>query len=272
MMVVYMINKEKILEELLIQACASPHQRPKFLEDLLNAQIYCLGKTEGDVIEEKLVEGSHVELMQFQDENGEAYIPFFTSLEKLQKAIHEEQSYLKISTESLFQLTLGTQLVLNPYSEYGKVFTPQEVEKLLNGNYGSFIESYEYKEDTEILLSQPFQYPHEMVNELKKLLEIIPQVKAAYLAQMHDPQRDPEPTLLIGFETAPLDEIKFQRIKNQIGHVAYESLLEKRLIDLMHLDENNALEGVSKYLKQHTQPFYVKPKEKKKSFFAKLFS
>ena len=268
-----MKNNEKELDELLIQACSEPNQRPKFLEALLNADIYCIGTTGNEKGAQQLTEGSHVQLMHFQDKNGDSYLPFFTALENLQKTIDEEQSYLCLPCKSFFELTLGAQLVLNPNSEYGKAFTPTEVEALINGNYGSYVESYEYQETTEVLLSQPLDYPHEMVKELKLLLKTLPQVKAAYLAQMHDPQRDPEPTLLIGFETDQhLDETMFQRIKNQIGHVAYESLVNKRLIDLLYIEEKNASKGVSYYLQQQTEAFYKRVDVKKKGFFARIFS
>lgn len=268
----FMKNKEKKLEELLEVASVEPHQRPKFLEDLLKSHIYCIGKTEGHKEQNILYVGSHVELMHFQDEDGTSYIPFFTSLEKLQKTIQEEQSYLKLPAKSFFELTLGAQLVLNPYSEYGKVFVPKEIEQLINDNYGAAIESYEYTKDTEVLLSQPSQYPHEMVNELKKLLESIPQVRNVYLAQMHDVQRDLEPTLLIGFETDDdMDDVVFKKIKNKIGHVAYESLIKKCFIDLIHVSKDD-ISGISKYLQQNTEAFYRRSSSRKKGFFAKLFS
>ena len=268
-----MNNNEKKLEELLMKASVEPHQRPRFLENLLKSNIYCIGKTEGDKKESVLLEGSHVELMHFQDGNGVSYIPFFTSLESLQKALQDEQSYLKIPAKSFFELTLGTQLVLNPYNEYGKVFISQEVEDLINGNYGSPIESYEYKKNTEVLLSQPSQYPHVMVNELKSLLERIPQVKNAYLAQMHDVQRDPEPTFLIGFETDEIiDDTVFQKIKNQIGFVAYDSLIEKCFIDLIHIHNDNSDEGVARYLQKETEAFFKRENVKKKGFWGRLFS
>lgn len=271
-----MENNERKLEHLLVKASSEPSQRPEFLEKLLNAEIYCIGfsdKTSPQGSSDVLPEGSQVSLIHFQNEKGETYLPFFLSLESLQKAIQDEQSYLRMPARGFFELTLGANLVLNPYSEYGKEFFPQEVEALLQGGYGSLLESYEYQEQTEVLLGQPAEYPHEMIDQLRVLLKTKPEVKMAYLAQMHDPKRDQEPTLLIGFETdQTISDESFQRLKNQIGHVAYESLVRKRLIDLIHLDDVHATSGLEHYLRQETAPFYVRKKQKEKGFFARLFS
>ncbi|WP_347455917.1 enhanced serine sensitivity protein SseB C-terminal domain-containing protein [Acinetobacter sp. ANC 7454] len=271
-----MEHNEKQLEELLVKASLEPNQRPVFLEQLLNADIYCIGFADRPVQqggERVLEEGSQVRLMHLQDEKGEPYLPFFLSLESLQKGIQEEQSYLRIPARSFFEMTLGASLVLNPFSEYGKEFVPQEIEALLQGGYGSKLESYEYQEQTEVLLGQPAEYPHEMVDQLCILLKTKPEVKNAYLAQMHDQKRDPEPTLLIGFETdQALDHESFQRLKNQIGHVAYDSLVRKRMVDLIHLDNADATSALQHYLREETEAFYVRIDAKKKGFFARLFS
>lgn len=271
-----MENNEKQLEELLVKASLEPSFRPLFLDQLLQADIYCIGVTDqpsGHENKQILEEGSQLRLMHFQSEEGEPYLPFFLSLESLQKGIDEQQSYLRIPAKSFFEMTLGASLVLNPFSEYGKEFLPQEIEVILQGGYGSKIESYEYQEETEVLLGQPAEYPHEMVKQLCIFLQTKPEVKSAYLAQMHDQKRDKEPTLLIGFETDQiLDEEIFQTLKNQIGHVAYESLVKKRIVDLVHIDENDENSGLQHYLLNETEAFYVRATTKKKGFFARLFS
>ena len=54
--------------------------------------------------------------------------------------------------------------MLNPNAEVSKEFYPREVEGLLVGDFGEKLESYEYVEDTPVLLSQPLPYPIGMVN------------------------------------------------------------------------------------------------------------
>ncbi|KGT47846.1 SseB family protein [Acinetobacter sp. HR7] len=87
-----MEHNEKQLEELLVKASLEPNQRPVFLEQLLNADIYCIGFTDRPPQQEGervLEEGSQVRLMHFQDEKGEPYLPFFLSLESLQRGFRK---------------------------------------------------------------------------------------------------------------------------------------------------------------------------------------
>lgn len=266
------------LEQLLEKAATKPAQRPQFLDALLSSNIYCLGfsshsESEGDDQNEVLPEGSHVQLLHFKKEDGSEYLPIFTSLKVLQQAIEYEQSYLKMPIKQFFELTLGTTIILNPDSEYGKEFLPKEIQGLLNGQYGCFIEQYEYQETTEVLLSQPKDYPQEMIQELNSFFKANGLVKAAYFIQMHDVQRDPQPTLLIGFSVCrSLSEVEFQKLKNSIGHIAYTSLANKKLVDLLFIDEVQTQDGIGQYLLESVKPFYKKSEQKKKGFFAKLFS
>ena len=43
---------------------------------------------------------------------------------------------MEIPARSLFEITLGALLFLNPKSPYGKEFLPEEVQRLLSGEIG----------------------------------------------------------------------------------------------------------------------------------------
>ena len=97
-------------------------------------------------------------------------------------------------------------------------------------------------------------------------------MSAAYLAQMHDVKRDPEPTLVIGLTVSLLlTEKERKKINVQVGQTAFNTLVKKTAVDLMFIDEHEQ-EGLSHYFLSETQPFYVREQERKKGFFAKLFS
>ena len=97
-------------------------------------------------------------------------------------------------------------------------------------------------------------------------------MSAAYLAQMHDVKRDPEPTLVIGLTVSiQLTEQERKDINAQVGQMAFDTLVDKKAVDLMFIDQS-AEDGLSHYFLNETPPFYVRQKERKKGFFAKLFS
>ena len=269
------IEAELALEKLLIKAFEQEAYRPQFLEQLLDAYIYILGSSSGEIdekIEHTLTEGSQVHVKSWNRSDGTQVLPFFTSLEKLRQAIEHEENYLRLNTRSFFELTQGAYLVLNPNSEVAKEFYPNEVEGLLQGHFGPQPETYEYAEETQVLLSQPVPYPIKMISQVKLLLEKLPLVTAAYLSQMHDVKRDPEPTLVIGLILSePVSEQQRKQVSAQVGQTASDALVQKTAVDLMFIDENEQ-EGLSPYFLNETQPFYIREKDRKKGFFAKLFS
>lgn len=269
------LEQEQQLEQLLEKAFDDPALRPQFLALLLNSDIYFLGSSSNDVdihVEHTLSEGSQIQIKSWNKADGTEILPFFTSLEKLQKAIQDPESYLKIHTQSFFELTLGATLALNPNSGYGKEFTAEEIQGLLSSDFENSAQPYEYEENTQVLMSQPQPYPLAMAENLNRFLVSHREVTSAYLAQIHDTQRDPEPTLVIGLLIDQLiEEKQLQALKGKVGNMVVDNLENKKPIDLFIIDSNDK-EGLSHYLLMETKPFYVRQEEKKKGFFARLFS
>lgn len=85
-------------------------------------------------------------------------------------------------------------------------------------------------------------------------------------------RRDEEPSLLIGLElNEGLSKEHVQDLHSKISRVAYDSMQEQGLVDLIHMLDDDQ-EGVVAYLRDETEPFYVRVQGKKKGFFARLFS
>ncbi len=269
------LEQEQQLEQLLEKAFDDPALRPQFLALLLNSDIYFLGSSSNDVdihVEHTLSEGSQIQIKSWNKADGTEILPFFTSLEKLQKAIQDSESYLKMHTQSFFELTLGATLALNPNSGYGKEFTVSEIEGLLKGDFGTSPQAHQYEEDTEVLIGQPQPYPLVMTESLSRFFIENNEIASAYLIQMHDAKRDPEPTLVIGLLIdQSLEDKQLQALKGKVGNIAVDSLENKKPIDLFLINSNDK-EGLSHYLLAETKPFYVRQNEKKKGFFARLFS
>ncbi len=139
-----------------------------------------------------LDEGDRIQLKSWEDETYDCVIPFFTSLEKMRLAISEEESYIRLPTKALFEMTFGARLVLNPQSpDATKDFVPEEIQHLLKrAVYSALRRLTEVTEDTEVLIGQPAEYPQFMIDQLSIFFGTERVVKAAYLAQMLNQARD----------------------------------------------------------------------------------
>lgn len=246
------ISAENKLEGVLRLAADEPAHRRQFCEVLMNSQVYLLGTTgargtDGDV---SLEAGSKIQIQHWQKADGLPVIPFFSSLEVLQKSIETEESYLALPVRSLFEMTLGATLFLNPKSDYGKEFVPQEVEHLLSIGVSQGPSQRVVEKETKVLLGQPSKYPSKMVDSLTKLLANHGNVKRAYLALMHDASVDQKPHLIIGIDAVG----DIEKVMREAGNVAADTAPDGEPVDLYRVNDNES--GVSQYFVNHTKPFY----------------
>lgn len=116
------------LEEALKKAAENPEARPDFYQALLNSVVFVVGRPEEEDGQEH---AGHIQLKQWHQEDGSMALPFFPTLELLQKTLGEEEPHLPIPVVDLFRLARGTVLVFTG-QEGSKSFLPDEVEALLS--------------------------------------------------------------------------------------------------------------------------------------------
>lgn len=246
-------TEQNRLETLLPLAAADPAQRPEFYEVLMASEVFVLGQTEqghgrgGDV---NLQAGENVQLQQWQRQDGSAVIPFFSSMNELSASIDEEGSYLKLPVRSLFELTKGAELFLNPRSSHGKAFTPAEVEHLLSVGQGRVAEKRVVERQTQVQVGQPADYPAALVDALTRLFAKQENVSCAYLAQMLDPSVDDRPHLVVGIEA----EGDVEAVIAKAGTVAGDTVREGEVVDFFQVTPGEA--GLSAYFTESVEPFY----------------
>ncbi|AHG19037.1 endopeptidase IV [Chania multitudinisentens RB-25] len=246
---------ENQLERLLRLAVAEAAYRPAFFRELLDSTVYILGDSEqlqqeGEVI---LNAETPVNIQHWEKQDGSSVVPFFSSLETLQKAVEVEQPFIAMPARVLFEITQGADLFLNPKAEYGKEFFPDEIAMLLaTGGVVKPVER-DIDKETQILLGQPEEYPAAMVEALTTLFSQRKPVRRAFLALMHDRAVDEKPNLLIGLEVDG-EQAEIEALISEAGSVASETALNDDPVDFCLVAEKEA--GVSHYMLTHTQPFY----------------
>lgn len=247
------IEEENSLERLLRLAADEPAHRPEFSTVLLESTVYVLSDAGSSVEKDEirtLKAGSNVSIQSWNKDDGTAVIPFFSSLEVLQKSIEDEQSYLALPARSLFEITLGATLVLNPRSDYGKEYIPDEVKHLLSTGLNQELKQRVVEKETKVLLGQPSNYPSKMVDSLIQLLAKHKNVKKGYLALMHDTSVDEKPHLVIGIEA----DGDIELVIREAGSVAGESTPDGEPVDLIRVSLDD--DGLSQYFINETKPFY----------------
>ncbi len=130
---------ENELEIALMNGAEDMQARKEFYQKLLWNNLYVL--TPEDFIqsgEQTAEEDIKVRLITFDD----GVIPVFTSANRISDSnvVKEPINYISLRGQDLFEITEGSTLVLNPYSEYGKELYPEEIEDLMNGSIFDLID------------------------------------------------------------------------------------------------------------------------------------
>jgi hypothetical protein len=242
-------DDENIIETLLRKASIEPAYRAEFYNRLLSEKLIVL--TDKSALPQgvrTVQENTAINLLTLTD----GKIPIFTSTSKIfDKGIIKDQvPSLKMKGEDLFNLAIGATFILNPYSDYGKILLPHEIQSLLRGTIlTDNHRQITVEKETEVQIGQPANYPTEIVNSLKALFANRPAVKAAYLGWIHNPSDGQPPHLIFALDI----EGDKQFITNEAGYVAQQ--LSNSIIDFVQIGN---LGGLSDYFIKETKPFYVR--------------
>lgn len=245
------------LEQSLFNASADEKQTPKFYELLMDSTIFILGSVSGKENETFEVNGDQEFDIQHweRDDDQSPVIPFFTSLQTLQKSIPEDTAYLEMPVTAFFEMTLGVSLIMNPNTDYGIEFEFEDVASLMNIDPNELPEAHDhvYAEDTEMLLGKLDTLPENLCKALVKTLSNYPAIETAYIGAIHIPSEDKEPHLLIGLEGEGDIATAMPSIADSIDTADNDSDYE--MFDFYTLSENDP-EGISQFLKEENTAFY----------------
>lgn len=233
------------LEEVLKLAATQPAHRPEFFTLLMAASVWVPGET----TEPGELNASAVDLKHWKREDGSSVIPFFTSANVMQQVAGEEQPFLVMPVRTLFALTQGETLFLNPELPSGKEFLPQEIAHLMAENGNALTQHQVLEGGTPLLLSEVTEPPAQMIESLTALFAKYRQVRRAFIAHIRESSGE-QPVLLMGIEA----DSDIDTIIQAAGSVATDTLLTDEPIDICQVLEHES--GISHFFIAHITPFY----------------
>lgn len=251
------------VEQLLKAASNDATKQADFFRALMEATVFVLGEgvPETPTLQQEAVESEAakqqalLDLQHWEKQDGSSVIPFFTSVEALQRAVNEQQPFVAMPTRALFELTLGEPLFLNPKSDYSKEFFPQEVAQLLRHGGLPAPQQQIIDSGSSLLIGPATDYPTELVQVLTRLFQERKVVRRAFVALIQETGQQPDgkPNLLIGLEL-DISESEAETLIEEIGNLACEVTPEGEPIDICLVNEQEP--GISHYLITHMPPFY----------------
>jgi hypothetical protein len=229
---------ENELERALVAAVKDPATARDFYRLLLESDLLVLGTVEGEEnASEKfaLAPGGKLNLVTGL-KDGNRYLPFFSSLTRMQEYLKQESKYISVNGRALLDLTRGAPVTLNPASEFGKELSAHQVAQLLDG-------------PTPRVIIGEAVYPAALVAALTEIFAARPDIQTAWMIQVALADRAKEPHPLVGIET----EGNWPSLMQAIQAAAATSVPDM-VFDIQRVDRRN-LAGMTSALLQ-AQPFY----------------
>jgi SseB protein C-terminal domain/SseB protein N-terminal domain len=246
-----MEDSQNPLEIALARAANEPASRPEFYRLLLESEIYVIGYTDDPGQGRTTIPaGAKLSITHWEKRDGTLFIPFFTSIDALRRALTKETTFVALPARGLFEITRGATLVLNPASSHYKEFFQHEIDALLATGVNHVTTEKVVEKPTRVLLGPPAKYPSEMVSSLAALLAKHSNVKAAYLCLMHDQESGVAPTLVVGIEGDGDIEIAM----TEAGSVAADTVPPGEFVCLYEVKRGEA--GLGAYFVESVKPFY----------------
>ena len=231
-------NNER-LEFLLEQTARNVAHKPEAMRKILETKVL----VPVSVAEEE------VHILHWLSTEGMSVVPVFTSIEKTAAIESEVEKLVWISSEELFQLTLGAVVSINPTWEEEIEIYPEEIEGLLDGSAFTQTKKFTITSDTDFIIGLPLFYPNELVDALTNFFALYDFVDKAYLGQCFSPEMYDEPHILIGIETK--DGI--EPLLEDVGIVLSELAELPAPVDFFQIGKGELFD---KYFVGKIDPFY----------------
>ena len=182
--------------------------------------------------------------------DGKLYVPIFSSLHRLREFIKDDVNYIAMNCMDFFNLVKGSDVILNPGSEYGKQFTVQEIEAILDGTLGSPRTRMDTEHDTQVMIGAPANPPTELLKTLGDLFRTMKNVKLAYNAHFFNPETDEKAHTLIAVQVTG----DWEKTLDAVGIAVRGINSPDPPVDFIQLDGKS---GLDNYFKNQ-KPFYRK--------------
>jgi hypothetical protein len=236
---------ELSLEMLLQKAATEPAFRAQFSQRLLTDEVIVITQNSGRPPgEHVLEEDSTISIVALSD----GRIPIFTSTDRIfdEGVINEEVHFTAMKGVDLFETTRGATLVINPFSQYRKDLLAGEIEQMLDGSLAQS-KKITIQKDTPVQIGQPANFPDALVASLQKLFAERPNVNAAYLGWIYNPESGDPPHLIFSIDA----DGDFQTVVNEAGFTAEQYLEPSEVVDFVKFG-NGTLDDYF----ESTKPFY----------------
>lgn len=245
---------ETPLERMLRDAWHEPGLRPAFYKRLLESHVYVpIRPRPGQGPHKTIAAGETVDVITFVRHDGIEVIPFYSSPQHLFKASPAGEKTVVFRVRDLFECRPDAYFHLNPYSTYGREFTPLDTRSLLATDGIATTERFWMADAKEAALREPTRAPERILSALRVLFARNFEIHAAYVAERCEPDLDGEELLIVMDLVEGGDQIRAVREAGTVIAELGEAGMPRFGVAQLPRDGS----AVSRYFLEHAKPFYT---------------
>ena len=236
-----MFEPENNVERLLMRASTQPSERRSFMRALLDAEVFVVLVCDGAPLvpgpdgNAVVPEGAKLSVPTAM-RGEERLFPFFTAPSRARTWFTGDHIIAPERTRELFTKHQDISFVLNPGSDYGKEFLPDEVKRLLAGELGEGVDEIDVPAGAQLLLGHPKDVPAELIASLAREFSAMPQVRGAWLMLAMRAGQS-EQSWMLGVDHKDNDrQGSWQAVLDAITRAVKGNILKGRMLDAMPLD------------------------------------
>jgi hypothetical protein len=186
------------LERMLHDAWHEPGLRPAVYKRMLDTAVYVpVEPRPGQTLDRPIPAGETLDVIALTRIDGIGVLPLFTTPEHLFAAFPAGARCVLMKVQDLFRTRPDMHFHLNPYSVYGREFSPSDTRSLLATGGIAVTERIwvPYAEETDF--KEPDNPPQAILSALRVLFARNFEIRAAYIAQRSQPKPDREQLLVV---------------------------------------------------------------------------
>jgi hypothetical protein len=231
-----MFEPENDIERMLVRASAEPAVRPGFARALLDAEIYLVLVPDGPVVagtdgSVTIPEGTGLTLPS-ASRGEEKLIPFFSAPSRAQAWFRGQHVVAPERTRNLFGRYPDAPFVLNPGSDYGKEFAPDEAQRMLGGQFDDGPQTVTAEAPEQVLLAHPSEIPDALIAALGRELGAVRSVHGSWL-MLAMRAGESEQSWMLGVD----HDGSWNDVRAAISRALSGDMLGGRMLDAMSLDD-----------------------------------
>lgn len=168
-------------------------------------------------------------------------IPVFTSPKYIYEggAITTEVEYMKVKAASFFEMTVGSDIVINPFSKSALHLTANQLIHILGHSFFIGIPQVGALENNPKELKPLTLAPTLFIQALTAYFTTLPEIERAYIATSLDKTIESKPHYIIALECPTIQKAAFTKIMNRVSTICLDSVKGESFIEVIKLSDTH---------------------------------